>query len=133
MMKTMALAAVVGLGVTYAQERRTMRADIPFAFAVGGTQLPAGEYTVSQNPANGYLAIASLNTGARAAVFTVKAGKPGDGLSKLVFHEYAGKYFLAQVATPMLDFAHQLPKSSAEREMAKGTALELASVRITVQ
>ncbi len=133
MMKMMALAAAVALGVGYAGERRTMRADVPFPFRVGKMQLPAGQYNISQNPANGYVSIASTSTGATAAVLAVNGGKPRDRQSRLVFHQYGNKYFLAELATPMLEHTHRLPKSSAEREMAKGAPLELASIRITIQ
>lgn len=132
MMRLMALAAVIGLGASYAEERRTMRADIPFEFRVGKTRLPAGEYTISQNPVNGYVAIVSTTTKERAAVLAVNGSQPDKSLSRLVFNQYGDKYFLTEVETPMLAYTQRLPKTAAEREMAKGAAVEIASVRVSI-
>lgn len=129
--KTLALAAVLGMGAAHAAERKTMRAEIPFAFRAGDTQLPAGEYTVWQNPGNGYVAIASAAGTARAALFANPGYPAQHNQATLVFHRYGDTYFLAEIRGEQ---TVRLGKSAAEREMADaGAPVALALLRVVAQ
>jgi hypothetical protein len=97
-----------------------LRANIPFEFTAGKDKLPAGQYTVDAMIARGHLLIRAEDRS--KSLFTSFFGgqssrKPSR--SKLVFHRYGSEYFLWQVWNEGSTVAMQLPKSRAERELAK--------------
>lgn len=127
-MRAIMLATSLLASLGYAQERKTIRVEIPFAFRAGNTQLPAGEYVVWQNPASSYVALAATSGNARAALF----GNPSEAQTRddatLTFHRYGDKYFLAEIRSTC---PVHLSKSAAERETERaGATLEIASIRI---
>lgn len=76
-----------------------LKADIPFAFTVGDTPLPAGEYTVSA-PVAGLIRIANEQTG-DAATVSISHGNHDSGRdSKLLFNRYGDRYFLHRIFCP---------------------------------
>lgn len=76
-----------------------LKADIPFAFTVGDTPLPAGEYTIS-SPVLGLIRIANNNTG-DAATVSISHGNHDSGRdSKLLFNRYGDRYFLHRIFCP---------------------------------
>ena len=93
-------------------------ANIPFAFSVGKTNLPAGRYTITVvNPASDRkaLQIRSLNGRASAMILTTDViGKTSDD-AKLVFHRYGDRYFFAQAQMAGDSTSLAVIKSSAER------------------
>jgi len=94
--------------------------DIPFEFRVGETLLPAGHYSVHPEVMTKVLAIQCFECKASAMILTngVEAPKVPE-TAKLVFNRYGNKYFLATVWTPGYSTGRQLPKSAAEREVAR--------------
>src|ERR1051325_9292201 len=75
------------------------RARIPFAFNVGRTALPAGEYTVTVvNPASDrkVFQIRSSDGRVSALIQTTGATAHAADNAMLVFHRYGDKYFFAQ-------------------------------------
>ena len=98
-----------------------LRANIPFAFSVGNTQLPAGKYSVSRvlpNSGDSLIAINSL-AGKASAIRTtipVTTGKPRDKAT-LVFHRYGDQYFLFQVWGAGLSTGLTFPLSRSERAL----------------
>jgi len=115
-----ALGLLLAVSAAQAQETR-VKADIPFNFVVGNQVLPAGQYIVtSQGMDNSSLLIRSDDRS--AAVFSTSYScssvKPS-GTTKLVFHNVAGRYFLAQVWEQGRSSGRQIPKSGAEVELAK--------------
>jgi hypothetical protein len=93
-------------------------ANIPFAFNVGNTNLPAGKYTITVlNPTSDrkILQIRSTNGRSSAMVQTnVVTGKTSDD-AKLVFHRYGDRYFFAQAQMAGDAASLAAVKSSAER------------------
>jgi hypothetical protein len=76
-----------------------MRANIPFAFNVGKTSLPAGDYTVTVlNPTSDgrALQIRSIDGRSGAIILTTAVSGPASDDGKLVFHRYADRYFFAK-------------------------------------
>jgi hypothetical protein len=99
-----------------------LKANIPFEFTVGKDKLPAGQYTVESSIARGHLLIRAEDRSKSvfASFFGGRSsGKPSR--SKLVFNRYGSQYFLSQVWNEGSTVAMQLPKSRAERELAKQT------------
>ena len=114
---TLALSLVIGLPNTYAQNGVT--ATVPFAFTVGGNDMPAGTYTIS-SVSDSVIAIRDRDsrTGVLSLVRPEWAGS-SDGTPKLVFHKYGNKYFLSQVSRGFSNALMQLPTSKPERELQR--------------
>ena len=102
------------------------RFDVPFEFVVNGKTLPAGAYSVvCSGGGNSLIAIKSTNGG--EAVYTLThngATTANNDQAKLVFHRYAGQYFLSAFARAESGVAVlQLPVTASEREASKNAAL----------
>jgi len=123
-MKKQILNAVVTLIVIaalsiagFAGLDRSVKANIPFDFMVGGEQLPAGKYTVEMGIARSALMVRNWKTKQAASSITQDYEVRADSKPRLVFHRYGNQYFLAKVITYSKGI--DLPKSKAEREAAK--------------
>jgi hypothetical protein len=118
--------ALLGLGLLFAvsgvqAQENGVKADIPFDFVVGNQVLPAGEYLVTaQGSANQAILIRSTDSkiAAMKTTFSCASANPSKD-TKLVFHSLGGRYFLWQVWAQGYSQGRELPKSSAEVEMAK--------------
>ena len=92
------------------------KAVVPFAFTVGQTELPAGNYVIS-SVSDSAIAITDRNKGTSVfSLFRSEQPKTNDGTTKLVFHKYGDKYFLSQVARGFGGSVIQLPTSNQEKE-----------------
>ena len=124
-----ALTLVAWLMVPATQAQSIMlKADIPFNFVVGDTQLPSGEYHVKQlRP--GVIQVQDKVTRSSAIVMTtgVQTGKTSD-VGKLVFNRYGDNYFLSRIWEPSSITGRQLRKSRLEREVAVNFALGQTTV-----
>jgi len=121
------LVAWLMVPATHAQSIM-LKADIPFNFVVGDTQLPSGEYHVKQlRP--GVIQVQDKVTRSSAIVMTtgVQTGKTSD-VGKLVFNRYGDNYFLSRIWEPSSITGRQLPKSRLEREVAVNFALGQTTV-----
>jgi hypothetical protein len=111
------------------------RARIPFAFNVGRTSLPAGEYTVNVlNPASDrkVLQIRSTDGRVSALVQTTAAGTRATDNAMLVFHRYGDKYFFAQARVAGESTTLTAVKSSVERTEARTLARRGGKVKIAI-
>ena len=124
-----ALTLVAWLMVPATQAQSIMlKADIPFNFVVGDTQLQSGEYHVKQlRP--GVIQVQGKVTRSSAIVMTtgVQTGKTSD-VGKLVFNRYGDSYFLSAIWEPSSITGRQLRKSRLEREVAVNFALGQTTV-----
>jgi len=121
------LVAWLMVPATHAQSIM-LKADIPFNFVVGDTQLQSGEYHVKQlRP--GVIQLQGKVTRSSAIVMTtgVQTGKISD-VGKLVFNRYGDQYFLSRIWEPSSITGRQLPKSRLEREVAVNFALGQTTV-----
>ena len=115
-----ALTLFAGLMVPATQAQSIMlKADVPFNFVVGDTQLHSGEYHVKQSHP-GVMLIQSKDARSSAMVLTTatQARKFSD-VGKLVFNRYGDQYFLSKIWAPSSDSGRELPKSRLEREVAQ--------------
>jgi len=92
------LAVLVALPGAMAQGV-ALKADIPFAFTVGDTPLPAGEYTIS-SPLSGVIRISNDKTHDVATVGTNHGNHDAGPNSKLQFNRYGDRYFLHRIFCP---------------------------------
>lgn len=104
-------------GVPNMSAQMIATATVPFAFTVGHTEMPAGNYVIS-SVSDSAIAIMNRNKGTGViSLFRPEEPKRNDGATKLVFHKYGDKYFLSQVARGFGGNMIQLPTSKLEREV----------------
>ena len=108
-------------------------ANIPFAFNVGNTNLPAGKYTITVlNPSSDRKTLQVRSTDGKSAAFTLTTnviGKASDD-SKLVFHRYGNRYFFAQAQ--MAGETTRLAALTSRAERAQKQAGAVAGTRSVV-
>jgi hypothetical protein len=97
-----------------------MKVNIPFNFVVGGATLPSGEYRFEGlGVAGNAISIRKLDQTAKSLTLAVRCeSSKTQEKSKLVFHRYGDRYFLAQIWMAGDNSGHELPKSRRETEVA---------------
>ncbi len=113
-----AVALLVSVPMTQAQSRA--QANVPFAFSVDQSTMPAGSYEIG-SMGNNVLAVRNLSTREARLVIepmhkqaSVAAGIPH---SKLVFHKYGEQYFLAEIWDGQSNIGVAFPESNREKEL----------------
>jgi hypothetical protein len=115
------LLALMMVGESMAQTIR-MKANVPFDFIVNGSSLPAGEYTIQSFGAIDGKTLRLGNVGSRQGALVNTVGMDAakaSGQTKLIFHRYGDRYFLAQVWIAGSDHGQALPVSHRESELAR--------------
>ena len=114
-----ALAAIP----TYAESLGTFKIDIPFAFTVGKTTLPAGKYVIKLPPDSGLqsrIVIRSADGRTTCIALTLPGRAKGDlKKSEIIFKRVGGQYFLSQVYTSALSIGQELPLPEAAQRLAR--------------
>ena len=117
----MIIAASVSANAQSLNYRLT--ANIPFDFSVGGEKLPAGKYWINraqQSNGDTVVQIRSTDLQSNLVRFTIPvlASTPAKN-SSLVFRRYGDEYFLAEIWPMGSETGRELPKTRAERELAR--------------
>jgi hypothetical protein len=102
----------------------SVKANVPFAFAVAGKTMPAGEYALDNEvPAVTAVRLRNLDS-PEAAVASTNSASGGMAAhpAELVFHRYGNQYFLAQVWSGDASTGIDIQTSRDERNRAKETA-----------
>jgi len=121
MKKQMSLLGLGLLLVTALASAETvnMKVNIPFNFVVGGATLPSGEYTVQGLSLGNAISIRKSDQTATRLTLAIRCeSSKTPEQSKLVFHKYGDRYFLAQIWMAGDNSGHELPKSRREAEVA---------------
>ena len=94
-----------------------LKADVPFAFSVGDTWMPAGEYTISQPTRE----VLELRAGDHfALVVSSQSNQESNAGSELVFDRYGDQYFLRRVLCPKVSSLNlEIAQSKAEKRARK--------------
>ena len=113
---------IVGMsaGVRAQQADRVVKFEAPFAFQVENNKLPAGEYTVLVQ--GGWLQIQAKDGKGAAHSLTmpvVSRGEKTVAKSHVVFHNYQGRYFLAEIWTSGQEKGRELLETREEHQLAK--------------
>jgi hypothetical protein len=114
---------------------KQMRARIPFAFNVGNTTLPAGDYTVrvlNPNSDRRVLQIRSKDGRMSALIHTTGATSNNPDDAKLVFHRYGDTYFFAQVQMAGDSTMLAAVKTSAERSKHRELASNVRQATVEI-
>jgi hypothetical protein len=113
-----ALSLLLNISSAYAQPG--LMANVPFAFHVGKSQLPAGRYRISVDSMSNSIKIQNLAT--TATIFSHgQLDYPGQKTETLVFRQAGGQYFLTEV------WGEQGSQSMKLRGPKPVTTLEAAS------
>ena len=130
------VAALAGLTTTFgwAGAPNDVKANIPFAFNIGNTSLPAGEYTLASHHGSRVIYVEDAR-GAVRVVFQLMVGAaPVSGSdSKLVFRAYGTRYYLGGVWNATMRSGGGLLKTAAEREMEIASAAPETRVVLIAQ
>jgi len=89
--------------------------DIPFAFQVGKTTLPAGHYKFSQLMPEKFQVIRNLENGRSVMVVANPDEATGAPQSRVTFHRYGEQYFLSEMQSANGSDV-RLPVTAAEQE-----------------
>jgi hypothetical protein len=127
-LRILALVAIGSITMT-AQLSRGLVAKVPFDFAAGYKSFPAGEYSVSPGPAQGIVAVRSLDNKTTGFVMSQRAESPkAPAKSSLVFNRYGDRYFLSRARVAGETSSALLVKSPTEMEAARKAAAAEESV-----
>jgi hypothetical protein len=89
-----AMSLLLNVNGAYAQS--AVKANVPFAFNVGTSQLPAGSYRITVEDGGGLVMISNSTT--FATVLSLgQQERPGGKSRKLVFLRLGNRYFLTQI------------------------------------
>ena len=84
------------LNVNGAHAQSTVKANVPFPFNVGTSQLPAGSYRITVEDGSGLVMISNSTT--FATILSLgQQERPGGKSRKLVFRRLGNRYFLTQI------------------------------------
>lgn len=130
------LAALVmvggAVGARAQQADRVVKFETPFAFEVENNKLPAGEYTVLVQ--SGWLQIQGKDGKGAAHALTIPVVSRDERTvvkSHVVFHNYQGRYFLAEIWTSGQEKGRELLETREEQQLAKRQ--EMAAVKLPLQ
>lgn len=103
----------------------TIQANVPFAFAVGNTKLPAGKYEIKRfdDDVPNLLELISANGHTRVVFETENAETRADqaaSKTELVFDKVGDQYFLARIWVAGSLSGIEMPKSRMEKRLTDG-------------
>lgn len=122
------ISLLLGLAAASAHAQSTIaKADVPFDFTIGDTRLPAGEYTIvsgAPDVAPELLVFRDGRGQVRAVTMAARMEPGRDRASRLVFHRYGSRHFLAEAWLVAAESGCQLRQGSYETELAeRGTGV----------
>ena len=122
-MIVLAIVLVSAVASANAQSARKVSANIPFDFVVGDQTLAAGEYSLKATtaPSNG-LMIQDENGKSSMRLTNSIEPRQNRRESRLVFHRYGQRYFLAEVWTGAGEVGRNLLKSRHEKAIEREEA-----------
>jgi hypothetical protein len=127
-----ALSALLTATSAYAQHG--VQANVPFAFNVGTTQMPAGAYTITVDSQNSSVKI--HNWDKSATIFSqAQREYPGKKSWKLVFRQVRDQYFLAEIWGERGSDGMKLkaPKQESRLEQASGATPSEKEIMIALK
>jgi len=113
----LALGAISSSASAFAQQPRTVKVTVPFAFEEGSKERPAGTYIIEM-PSEHLMMIrdASYKSG-RFDVTEPEIRSTAPQVSKVVFHRYGSHYFLHEVWLAGDTTGHACLKTRAEKQL----------------
>jgi hypothetical protein len=107
----------------YAESPGAIKTDIPFAFTVGETTLPAGKYDIKLPSASGLesrIVISSADGRLTCIALTLPSrAKRTIKKPEIIFTRVGDRYFLSHIYTTALSIGQKLPLPEAEERLAQ--------------
>jgi len=110
------LAGACTAGTSLLAQSHEVRANVPFDFAVGSKQMPAGSYKFFTQ-SNDTIVIANDKQEITVLSRTEEAGDTRVYSSRLVFDKFGDHYFLREIRVPSIALNVVLPLSKAEKQI----------------
>jgi hypothetical protein len=109
------------LGASAYAQTVNMKVSVPFNFIVSGATLPSGQYTIQGlGTAGNAMSIRTTDNKAKSLVLARRCESlKTSEKTKLVFHRYGDRYFLAQIWMAGSNSGQEIPKSPRETEVAR--------------
>lgn len=123
---------MLAAGALPGETRGDLKATIPFAFAFGNEQMPAGEYVIAESPTGGVMMTSKDGKIRRHAAGIPMEFPNRESRTRLVFRRHGTDYFLAQVWVRTARWAREIPVSKTEREVIARTSQQRDSEQIAV-
>jgi hypothetical protein len=116
----------------YAQS--ALQADVPFAFTVSKTHVPAGTYSLNREPGTAFIMIRNVKTA--ATVIALGTGQsPSKKTGKLIFRHLGNQYYLTEIwgsaGNPGMTLA--APKRNREVQIANEPSNASNNVEIALK
>jgi len=125
-----ALSLLINSGA-YAQT--AARADVPFAFNIGTTHLPAGAYKIKRADFDtNFIMVSNVNTG-DTVLSLFQRETPSHVSQKLIFHHRGNQYFLAEVWGSEGNSGMAMPATKAEQQVEVARAPATPNVEIALR
>jgi hypothetical protein len=112
---------------SFAQSGAVAKADIPFAFQVGSTIMPAGTYTFSRDGGNIMLLNGSKPHSQALSLVRAETGLKAPKVGTITFNKYGDRYFLHKVSTSDSATAYECPTSKQEKALIRELNWEKAN------
>ena len=113
-------AGLLMTSTAFAQSSVRLEIEVPFSFAAGNLQLPAGNYLLKADAGTCILWFVNRDTRKVAMVMT---GAPTRGLKSgtphAKFNVYGTRHYLASIWSPNAFGGYEVPQSAAEREAVR--------------
>jgi hypothetical protein len=121
------------LNVNGAYAQSIEQANVPFAFHVGSSQLPAGRYTIRVEHLNGLATIRNSTTS--ATVLLLGQPESGSKSGKLVFQRLGNRYFLNQIwgEEGSMGLRFRAPRAEIKLEIASEPSPSSKQVEIALK
>lgn len=107
------LASLVAASGAFAQDG-SAEANVPFAFSVTNTTVPAGQYRITANSGNSIL-IRNLVQGTTVFSSVASPEQASYDRCQLVFQRYSERYFLRKILCPSKSISVNLPVTRREK------------------
>jgi hypothetical protein len=121
------------LTVAGAHAQSAARANVPFAFKMGTTQMPAGTYAIRNDAGSNVVTVRNVQTGTSVLAMG-RRESPSKKTDKLIFHRYGSQYFLTAILGSRGSDGMVLPATKQEKEFQvadapanSGNNIEIAS------
>jgi hypothetical protein len=127
-MKNLLLTAALALLAATAASAQSVnvKATVPFSFIVNRATLPAGQYMLKSVDVDGKaVAIRNLTSNTSNLILSNACESlKTSGTTKLIFHRYAGRYFLSQIWMQGNNRGREIPPGAREKEIARDYSME---------
>lgn len=116
-----AIANLALVSTSFAQSNG-VKAEVPFAFTLGNTSLPAGTYTIKYDSNQVIKVTNNANRPSAALSLFNQAGRKSTGGGKLLFHRYGSQYFLSEILCDDAGMNLKIPDSKNEKSVRRQQA-----------